>query len=266
MKEYLTIKEFATLFGVEPSTLRYWEEIGIFSPVYRNPENNYRYYSPAQFSALHFITTLSDLNFPLKAIADMDNNRTPKNFVAKVDAQVKMLDREIERLRTCYSIIHERRDLVNFGLEAGKEQIAVLYREHKPMLLGPRNEYEDGETYIDALTKLIPKAKNLHMNLSFPICGYYDDMASFVAEPKRPHHFFTIDPLGTQSREPGDYLVGFTHGNYYEFGGLPERMVAYAAENSVEISGPVYAIYLFDELCAKDPNQYLVKVCIAASK
>jgi len=68
MKNQLTIKEFSELSGIDASTLRYWDEIGLFSPAHRNTENNYRYYAPTQIIAINFITVLSRLNIPLKTI------------------------------------------------------------------------------------------------------------------------------------------------------------------------------------------------------
>jgi effector-binding domain-containing protein len=48
-------------------------------------------------------------------------------------------------------------------------------------------------------------------------------------------------------------------------GDLPERMNAYAEENALTVSGPVYTLYLHDEICIKDPSQYLVQICVAVS-
>jgi len=43
-------------------------------------------------------------------------------------------------------------------------------------------------------------------------------------------------------------------------------MASYAAENSINIKGPVYALYLHEETCTKEPSQYLAKCCIAIGK
>ena len=91
-------------------------------------------------------------------------------------------------------------------------------------------------------------------------------MESFLKAPGRPDNFFTIDPLGSHTRKAGDYVIGFTRGDYGEMGDLPQRMAAYAKENSLKITGPVYTIYLLDEICAKDPSQYLAQSCIAVSR
>ena len=84
--------------------------------------------------------------------------------------------------------------------------------------------------------------------------------------PNRPEHFFSIDPIGADLRKAGDYLVGFSRSYYGDYGDLPQRMADYAKENNIKISGPVYTMYLFDEICVQDPSQYLAQSCIAVSK
>ena len=106
MKDLLTIRDFSKLTGVEASTLRYWDEIGLFSPLKRNPENNYRYYSLAQVPALNFITTLSELEIPLKTIAELRKERDPEKLLSLLEKKEIQMDMELRALRQRSSIIH----------------------------------------------------------------------------------------------------------------------------------------------------------------
>ena len=94
MKNFLTVKEFSRLSGIERTTLRYWDEIGLFSPAKRDPENNYRYYSSDQIIMVNFINVLSDLNIPLKTIGEMSGKRTPESIVRLIEQREKELDME----------------------------------------------------------------------------------------------------------------------------------------------------------------------------
>jgi effector-binding domain-containing protein len=75
-----------------------------------------------------------------------------------------------------------------------------------------------------------------------------------------------MDPTGNRVREAGDYLIGFSHGYYGELDDLADRLDAFVKENSLTLSGPVFTLYLHDELCMRDPSQYLAQVCVAVSK
>ena len=265
-KDLYTIQEFSQLSGVEASTLRYWDDIGLFSPIKRNPENNYRYYGLTQILALNFVTVLSELDFPLKTIAELRQSRDPERILEMLDRQEKEMDMEMQRLRLRYSIIHARRDLINKGMKAEEAEIHVANREDIEIMLWPRNVYKEDETFIDPLVAFINEVQERHINLSFPVGGYYDDFETFRAGTDKPQHFISIDPIGTHRMRAGEYLTGFARGYYGEMGDLPERLAAYAKENGYTMAGPVYAIYPLDEISMQNPSEYLAQVLVTVTK
>jgi DNA-binding transcriptional MerR regulator len=266
MKKFLSIQEFSKISGVETSTLRYWDEIGLFTPIRRNPENNYRYYDLPQILALNFVTTLSELEIPLKTIAELRQERDPENFLQVLEKRERQLDMELRDLRLRSSIIHARQELIRYGLKVDETEVSVLTCENKTLILWPRNEYKEGDTFVEPMAKYIQQTSKQHINLSFPVGGYYDDMDSFKKSPDLPNHFISIDPLGTHIRKEGEYLSGFARGYYGELGDLPERMAAYAEKNAINVSGPVYVLYLHDETCSQDPSQYLAQAFVAVTR
>jgi len=264
LSDELSIQEFSKISGVDASTLRYWDSIGIFVPLKRDPETNYRYYSITQLLSLNFVTTMSDLEIPLKTIGRLRQERDPEKLLELLEKQERKMDMEMRRLRHRYSIIHARRELINYGLKADETEISVRNIDEKAMILWPRNEYNEGDTFLQPLAGSISATSEHHINLSFPVGGYHDGMESFMNAPGCPDHFVSIDPTGTHMLKAGKYLVGYARGYYAELGDLPERMSAYAKENSIKVSGPVYTIYLREETCTPDPTQYLAQVCVAA--
>jgi len=266
MDDYISIQEFSKISGVESSTLRYWDEIGIFTPLKRHPENNYRYYSAAQLLALNFVTTLSDLEIPLKTIAELRKDRTPEEFLDVLEKHEHQMDMEMRRLRMRYSIIHARRELINMGMKVDETSVMVQPLEEKAMFLWPRNEYKEGDTFIDPMAAFVAQTGEYHINLSFPVGGYHDNMDSFARAPGCPDHFISIDPIGIHTRKAGDYLIGYARGYYGEMGDLPERMKEYAREHTLNITGPVYTTYLHEEICMTDPSRYLAQSVVAVTK
>ena len=266
MKDLFSIKEFSDISGVESTVLRYWDEIGIFCPMNRNPENNYRYYSIVQLLTLNFVTTLSDLGIPLKTIAELRKERDPESILALLSKRERELDMELRTLRLRSSIIHAREDLIMRGLRVDEAQVSVQHMPEMAFVLWPRNEYEEGDAFIDPLAAFINKTEKHHINLCFPVGGYWSSMEAFVKEPARPEHFFSIDPIGTHIQKEGEYLVGFARGYYGEMGDLPKRMTSYTEENSLTFSGPVFTAYLLEEICNQDTSQYLAQTYVAVKK
>ena len=267
MKGLYPIKEFSKLSGVGAATLRYWDEIGIFSPTKRDPVNNYRYYTAAQLLALNFVTTLSDLGIPLKTIGEMRNERSPDELLSLLEKRERELDTELRTLRMRSSIIHARQELVRTGLKIEDEtKIEVVHLDARDYILWPRNEYKEGDTFLDPLAAFINQSFEHHVNLCFPVGGCWDSMESFIKDPSKPEHFISLDPFGTRTQKAGEYMVGYTRGYYAEMGDLPFRMEQYAKEHSLYTYGPLYTIYLYEETCTKDTAEYLAQSYIAVSK
>ena len=287
MKDFLTIKEFSKLSGIAQTTLRYWDDIGLFSPARRNPENNYRYYTVEQIISVNFITVLSQMNIPLKTISELEQNRTPETILELIKQQERKLDMEMRRLRELYSIMHTRSELIEYGArltqgfnvvdgervlseispERGEwvntDKISILNRDEKRLILGPRNSWEKDETFYRNFTNFCRLALELRINLNFPIGAYHDDFESFMNSPGQPDRFFSIDPTGNRIREAGKYVIGFSRGYYGMLGDVAERLSGYIEEKSVKVQGPVYTIYLLDEVSTADPEQYLAQICVA---
>ena len=265
-KGLMTIKEFAAFSGVEQTTLRYWEDIGLITPAERNPENNYRYYSPLQQSTVNFISLLSSLNVPLKTIGELESRRSPESILKLLMRQENLLDLEMHRLRESHSIIHRLRGIIRAGLEADTQAISVQRMEEAHYILGPRNEWGDEPSFFETFMRFCQEAPRLRINLNYTIGGLHESVEAFLRAPGNPDFYFSIDPTGYEKRPAGDYLVGYARGYYGEFGDLPGRMAAYAEGHSLALHGPVRVIYLHDEICMREPDQYLARIIIGAKR
>jgi len=47
---------------------------------------------------------------------------------------------------------------------------------------------------------------------------------------------------------------------------MPEQLTAYAREHGLTCEGPVYVIYLLDEICIREPTEYLAQVSVRVRK
>ena len=287
MKDYLSIKEFSEFTQIEQSTLRYWDDIGLFPPAMRDPNNNYRYYSPQQIVGVNFVSILSELDISLKTINEIRRERTPEKVMNLIAEHERLLDMKLHKLREKYSIMHARQKLIADGIEArqmldcvaqGQDEpddrhprslsiksalIEVVHKKEMTYLKGPRNHFtRDGDFYASFMN-YFAQAKEHHINLGFPVGGLHERVDSFESMPGSPDYFFSYDPTGNRRSSAGLYLVGITKGFYGQLGELPQRMLEYATEHELELKGPVFTICLLDEMCMTDPSQLLSRVSIA---
>ena len=65
----LSIGELAKLSGASIRSLRYYEKIGLLTPVFVNPDSSYRYYGTEQVHHVFIIQFCIELDIPLKELS-----------------------------------------------------------------------------------------------------------------------------------------------------------------------------------------------------
>ncbi|MCL2462662.1 MAG: MerR family DNA-binding transcriptional regulator [Defluviitaleaceae bacterium] len=260
----LSMKEFSNFTGVRQSTLRYYDQIGLLPPVTR--KNKYRYYVPYQIIVLNFINVLITMGVPLSIVDKMTAERTPENMIQILSQQEVKLNRQLLEIQTAFSIIHTFRQNIQAGLTGGEGAISVQDMDEFNIILGPENSFEEGGSFYKPFINFCNSAPDYRINLRYPIGGYHKDMKTFLKAPGQPDKFFSLDPYGNQTCKAGKYLVGYKRGYYGQFADIAQRMDAYAQDNNLVLHGPVYVIYLLDEISVKDPSQYLARIAISVTK
>ena len=110
-KEYLTIRRFAQLRGVNINSLRYYEKLKILVPAWIDPQTKYRYYLPEQLITLDTILLCIQLGIPLKTLREyMDENGSLKEKV--------ILEKGKERLLSQISELQQGIELTEFQINS----------------------------------------------------------------------------------------------------------------------------------------------------
>ena len=111
----MSIKAFSELTGIEQGSLRYWDDIGLFQPAWRNEENGYRYYSPQQITSANLIKTLHGLDIPLKSLMSIRGDSALETILQLVMRQEKILDAEFSRICEALATINALRKCIQAG-------------------------------------------------------------------------------------------------------------------------------------------------------
>jgi DNA-binding transcriptional MerR regulator/effector-binding domain-containing protein len=257
--DLLKIREFSKLTGIKTSTLRYYDELGLFSPAVRGA-NEYRYYEPHQIITINSIHLLHELDMTIRQISEVEKNRSPQSVMEVLGAKESELKAELDRLERSYNVIHTLRTLIHDGLDIDENALSVQHRDAYALSLGPENDFTGTEDFYDAFTTFCAKAESYNIDLRFPVGGLYADLDAYLEKPSLPTKFFSLDGSGPYTREAGNYLIGYARGFYGEMAGLQERMSDYAKTHDLTPVGPVTIVYLHDEICVKDLDRYLCEV------
>jgi DNA-binding transcriptional MerR regulator len=255
------MKKFSDFTGVNQTTLRYYDRIGLFSPVERG-ENDYRHYSPMQIITINLINVLTDLGIPLKQISEMEQGRTPRKILSVLTAHEKELDAQMRHLYESYSTIHVLRELIRTGCEADESEVYDVKMDAAPLIMGEVNHFEDGKLFYEAFIKFYKQAQGMGMNLNYPVGGYFESIDAFRASDSQPTRFFLLDPHGHQQKPAGQYIMAYSRGYYGDMGDAEERITKYADEYGLEFAGPLYVVYVHDEISIKEPDRYLSQVSV----
>jgi DNA-binding transcriptional MerR regulator len=251
--------------GTSKYTLRHYDDENIFKPALR--KNNYRYYSPTQITAFNMIRVLTEIGVPLKTIkAYADGGRTPQSLMKLLSKQKDVLSENLTFIQECHSLISTKLELLNIGLSATENEIRVSKLPETPIILGDVCDFGGSHGFYGEFLRFCNGEHDVKLNPAYPVGGYWDRMDDFLRTPMLPVRFFSLDPRGRQQKAAGLYMVGYTRGYYGQTNDLPERMGVFARKKGFMFDGPVYNIYLFDEVSESDPNRYLLQACAAVKE
>ncbi|WP_100405583.1 MerR family transcriptional regulator [Bacillus solitudinis] len=116
MKQRFRVGEVAKLFQLSTSTLRYYDEIGIFQPKYTDPDSRYRYYTLDQFVVLDTIIFLKKNGFSIKDIQQQLDERTPENTKGLLERKLGEVEKEMENLKLVAKKIKSKISTIGEGL------------------------------------------------------------------------------------------------------------------------------------------------------
>lgn len=108
MNDLLSISQLAKLRGLTTETLRHYDRIGLFSPIYIDPETNYRYYSILQYEQLGTIKELRQLGFSLEEIKDFFHNRCVEHSLEILKSRHDDLHKELLELKKKEACLAEK--------------------------------------------------------------------------------------------------------------------------------------------------------------
>jgi DNA-binding transcriptional MerR regulator len=257
----LTTGEFSVMTGIPASTLIHYDKEGLFHPAKRG-ENGFRYYSPVQAVSVKLISALKNCGVPLAVIKDVMQKRTPETLLSLLLQQKEEIPLELSRLQEALDVIHVFTGHISEGLSVEAGRISVQYLNEERYARGQINDFSDGNSFYGAFQRYCADAARNGGNLSYPVGGWWSGMEQFLRSPVRPEHYFSVDPNGGQSKPAGRYLVGYARCFYGNIDDLPEQMAAYAQQNDLRFDGPVYNVFVLDEVSTADPDQYLLRVSV----
>ncbi|WP_243290460.1 MerR family transcriptional regulator [Bacillus sp. FJAT-47783] len=122
MKRRFRVGEVSKMFSIPQSTLRYYDEIGLFKPKYTDQENHYRYYTADQFIHLDTIIFLRKIGFKIRDIQKHMKERTAENTHKLFQKKLRDVKQEIRILELAAQKIEHKMNTLENGMWLAKHQ------------------------------------------------------------------------------------------------------------------------------------------------
>ncbi len=132
------------------------------------------------------------------------------------------------------------------------------------------NKYTDSKDDYDALFEFYQSVNDMDMTseleLLYPIWAIHSAEKIIKSDYSYPERYYFYNPKGKDERPAAMYAIGHTRAGYGHNDELFERIKSYIDQNGYEICGNAYEEYLFNEICVRDPSQYLMRIMIIVRK
>jgi DNA-binding transcriptional MerR regulator len=256
----LPIGMFARITRLTRKALKTYERCGLLVPAEIDPETHYRFYGLGQIQDAETIRLLRSVGVPLREIASVlrKDDATPladmlRHRRAELAAGLATTDRLITQLESATSAT----------VDAG---IAITeVPEHTVVIRAAQCTQETHETVVDRLIEEVAtviEEADLR-TLARETATYFADF-----DLTRDYRVEVSVPIDVSTRReetlpsswrwvPDATIVGCVHqGPYDEIHSSLARLIAWAAERNLPLSGRFCETYLVDERDADDPDAF----------
>ena len=208
-KKLFLIGEVAKMFHISMGTLRHYEQAGLLTPEYTDPDTGYRYYGTRQFELLNTIRYLRVLDFPLAQIKAFLDNRDTDVIEEKLVHQKEVIARKQKELELIqyYITIQKYRfeDRLNFQTDIPQNLLScyVLKLTLQPLVENTiRYGLEENTEgcLISISAEACPEKDQLIIYVKNDGSAFEDDLLSKLENRQIEPHGFGIGLLNIQKR------------------------------------------------------------------
>jgi len=256
---HLTTAQFAKLHNVNKRTLHYYDKIGLFSPKNKG-ENNYRYYDTLQSIDFEYIRMFKELNMSIKEIKNYVEKPNAKDFITIIDKKSSEIEEEIKKLEKTKRLLDEKKEQLLLSEKKENMTIQIIQCEQEELLIAPFG-FKDED-----IRRLFSYMKEM-----WGIEQCRADVGSYISlEKVQNKNFEEYDGLFTPSlgknkdtfmRAKGKYLCGYIKGTWNKLPKMYEKMLEYAKENHLQLTGYAYEKGLNDFAICNE-NEYVTQILI----
>ena len=266
MKDLFSIGEVAKYQKISKQTLIFYDKIGLFCPVYVDPDNGYRYYSASQLDELDTILIMKKIGFSLNDIREHMQNYNIDSSLAAFRQQMEVIDQKIEELRLIRSRVAQRctqmeqavREEQTAGIsEEWMEEQYVLVKEIEEPYTLRETSVATKQCFAEAFEKQLPVFFECGVSVPLPKIREGRFTEASIA-------FLLMEKTECDApvrRLPQGRTVSIYHrGDYASIGRSYRKILDYCDANSLEIVSDSYEFCINDYITSHDEDEYITRI------
>ncbi|WP_232513484.1 MerR family transcriptional regulator [Bacillus paralicheniformis] len=268
------VGEVARLFKLPASTLRYYDEIGLFKPKYTDPETSYRYYGVEQFQVLDTIIFLRKNGFSLKDIQHQLDKRTPETTMDILKKKLEEVRMEICRLQRSVARIENKISTIEEGIKlAGHPALTFQYFPKRPV----------SYLYFDKPVDLIEEGDDIYLkdretlsSQSIENNGFFTGDIGTIVDMESLKQEGPVKYIGLfellHGENSNEYLNEGLYASYPHIGPYEDMRKSYQLvlrqlkEEGYKLEGIPVEISVLDEAVIKESDHFVTLIQIPVTK
>lgn len=269
--EYFSTGEFARICGVSKHTLLHYDEIDLLKPVFRDKENNYRYYSIDSFEKFFTIKSLQSTGLTLENIRDYISQRNPDKFVQLLDQQVHAIEKQIGELRLVKSVLEEKIEFTSQDIRLNSVRLENLPETPAIITFQEKELSFPSKAFTREIMRHILSCKKLGLDgvFSTGTCyrkekilsnKYYLSNAFFTRLPREFSH------MATNTIPAGSYATIYNRGSVSPGDETYQHLKDYIYRNNLSFAGDFLEDSVLDESSVEGYENYIFKISVAVKK
>lgn len=285
-KTYYTIGEVSEKCNIPIKTLRYYDEIKLIVPYYRNETSNYRYYTKEQMITIFIIRKLKALGFSLKEIKSIVSENKAKKVERNVQEKLSEISNKITALQRQYmqgqNLLKRLKRGVNILdfydssiVDACHQEIELVKIEDIPernlfFIRRIMKNYDNADVSLERWIEIIEEAEHKNLKISGPIIlTYYENLLDQFLR-KDCDVEFAIE-VNEYRNEPGfrkfggfKAAIAMCVGDYSKIVNTYIKIIQWVNQNKdkYRISGYPSDEFIISPVDLKNEHEHITKVII----
>lgn len=272
-----SIRKVSEICNISSKTLRYYDEIQLVVPEFRDDTNRYRYYSKKQMVTLAIIRRLRSMDFALKEIQSILSENNTNRLEQSIEMKLEDIKKEIDGLQIKYSETHSflQRlrtgvDLLNIKDVLSGDEISVVTIPKCDVIYTKQTmkNYANTEVSLDRWLEIVDMCEQYQLKSQGAVIVTYN------ANPLEQFLFSDLDIefcMPVEATKEGDCYKtygGFLAataihiGNYRDIIETHIRLIRWINQNQYKIVGNVSEEFIISPLDVDNVDEHVTKILV----